>query len=54
LQEGANEESQEKSIKHYVMLMGFDREESEDAGQKVSYWIKGNFGLLEKSELEEG
>jgi hypothetical protein len=36
LQEGANEEKQEKSVSHKVMLMGIDREESEDVSVRMA------------------
>jgi hypothetical protein len=36
LQEGANEEKQEKSVRHRVMLMGIDREESEDVSVRMA------------------
>jgi hypothetical protein len=32
LQEGTNEEKQEKGVRHKAMLMTIDMEESEDAG----------------------
>jgi hypothetical protein len=54
LQEGGSEEKQEKGVWHQKMLRIIDREESEDAGQRRATGSRGNFGLLEKSGLEEG